>query len=214
MAEKKTRLVAFDMEGCLTTDPTVWEIMHRKLGTWESHGLPYWNRYRAGEFPYDEFARLDVAVWQGAGHELLLESAREVPLMPGCAQVLQTLRDAGLHLAVISNGLACAARRFQDEFGVEHVFANCVEAEDGVLTGEVDIRVPYEAKGEVLRRLAAGLGVDRSEVAAVGDSTSDIHMFREAGLGIAFRPSHPSVAEEATHQAPGEDLRVLLELLL
>ncbi len=44
----KLRLVAFDMEGTLTCDPTVWELMHRRLGTWESHGLPYWERDAAG----------------------------------------------------------------------------------------------------------------------------------------------------------------------
>ena len=54
MTDHPIKLVAFDMEGCLTDDPTVWEIMHRKLNTWESHGDPYWRRYRAGEFGYDE----------------------------------------------------------------------------------------------------------------------------------------------------------------
>ena len=93
MAADEIKLVAFDMEGCLTADPTVWEIMHRKLGTWESHGHPYWKRYLAGEFGYDAFARMDVAVWQGAALSLLHEAAEEVPLMPGCAELLDALHE-------------------------------------------------------------------------------------------------------------------------
>ncbi len=41
-------LVVFDMEGALTRDPTLWELMHVKNGSWESHGQPYWDEFKAG----------------------------------------------------------------------------------------------------------------------------------------------------------------------
>jgi phosphoserine phosphatase len=208
------RLVAFDMEGVLTDDPTVWELMHRKLGTWESHGLPYWNSYRAGKFGYDEFARMDVATWRGARAEMLHATAREVPLMAGCHEVLQRLASEGVHVAIISNGLAEVATRFEQDFGVECIFANGIEVEGARLTGRIDIRVPYAGKGRVLRALAARLGVDRSQIAAIGDSVADIAMFRESGLGIAFCPCQESVALAATHCIRGHDLREALEVLL
>ena len=214
MASSDIRLVAFDMEGVLTDDPTVWEIMHGKLRTWKSHGEPYWNRYRAGEFDYDTFARMDVAVWGGAPEEMLHEAASEVELMPGCAELLAELGEGGVHVAVISNGLLCVAERFRREFGVEHIDANRAEAHEGKLTGEIDIRVPYESKGEVLRLLAERLGLGRDEVAAVGDSTSDIEMFREAAVGVAFCSSHPSVDAAATRTVTRRDLRPLLEILI
>lgn len=214
MTQPRIKLAAFDMEGCLTDDPTVWEIMHRKLGSWESHGQPYWDRYRAGEFEYDTFARMDVAVWRGAALDLLAAAAQEVPLMPGCAELINALSKAGVHVAVISNGLHCVADRFRDEFGVEHIHANRVETHDGSLTGEIDIRVPYEHKGRVLRNLAAELGLARDEIAAVGDSPSDIEMFRQAAVSIAFRPSHPSVSAAATHTVDDKDLGSLAGVLI
>ncbi|MFH1732797.1 MAG: HAD family phosphatase [Planctomycetota bacterium] len=214
MAQRRIKLAAFDMEGCLTDDPTVWEIMHRKLGTWESHGQPYWDRYRAGEFEYDTFARMDVAVWRGAPADLLRAAAHEIPLMPGCAELMNALSEAGVDVAVISNGLHCVAGRFRDEFGVEHIHANRVETRDGRLTGEIDIRVPYEHKGRVLRELAGRLGVSRDEIAAVGDSASDIEMFRQAVVSIAFRPSHPSVSAAATHTVDDKDLGSIIDVLI
>jgi len=214
MAATPLRLVAFDMEGCLTTDPTVWEIMHRKLGTWETHGLPYWNRYRAGEFGYDDFARMDAAVWRGAPAGLLEEAAREVPFMRGCGEVLTGLRSAGVRVAVLTNGLACVANRFKQAFGLQHIYANHVLAEGGRLTGEIEIRVPYHGKGEILLALADRLGLTGDEVAAVGDSASDIAMFQAARIGIALNPSEPAVAAAATHVVSANDLRALLPILL
>ena len=90
------------MEGVLSADPTVWEIMHGKLGTWDSHGRPYWERYQAGELGYDRFARMDVAVWRGAEAGLLREAAREVRWMNGCSEVLGALGEAGVTVAVPS----------------------------------------------------------------------------------------------------------------
>jgi len=206
-------LVAFDMEGVLTRDPTVWEIMHRRLGVWEPQARSYWERYQAGEFPYDEFARMDTALWRGAPAGLLEQAARQVRWMDGCGEVLGALRRAGVRVVVISNGLLCVAERLAQEFDVGPVHANRALARGGALTGEIDILVPYDSKGALLRRVAAELGVPRERTAAVGDSASDIAMFREAALSIAFRPFHQSVADSAHHCVAGGDLRPVLSLL-
>lgn len=213
MTHEPIELVAFDMEGCLTADPTVWEIMHRRLGTWESHGLPYWDRYRAGGLDYDEFARMDVAVWRDAPLATLHRAAADVPLMPGCRAVLRELSARRVAVAIITNGLACVADRFTGELGVAHVFANRVASDGDRLTGGLEVRVPYDAKGRILRQLAADLGVERARIAAVGDSASDAAMFREARLGIAFRTTDPHMRAAATHVVDGPDLRALLGLL-
>jgi phosphoserine phosphatase len=207
------QLVAFDMEGCLTAEPTVWEIMHRRLGTWDSHGLPYWERYLAGGVHYDEFARMDVAVWRGAPEGMLHEAARDVPLMSGCAEALNALRRAGVRLALISNGLMCVAGRFEREFAFSHVHANRAVSCEGVLTGGIEIHVPYEDKGRVLREMAAHLGLRREEIASVGDSGADVAMFRESAVSIAVRPREAEVAEAATHVLDDHDLRPILDIL-
>ncbi len=203
------KLIAFDMEGCLTADPTVWEIMHRKWGTWETHGAPYWESYKAGEFEYDEFARLDVGTWQGAPRQLLEESVMEVPLMKGCRELMNDLVERGIQLALISNGLACLAERCREELGFDHVFANVAETNGPHLSGDLDIQVPFAAKGEILEELTTKLGLGPREVAAVGDGPADAAMFRVAGTGVAFRPSHPDVAGHATEVVDEPDLRLL-----
>jgi phosphoserine phosphatase len=210
----KIKLVAFDMEGCLTDTPTLWEIMHTRIGTWDSHGRPYWEQYRAGAFDYDTFARMDVSVWQGSPVAELHASVRDVPLMPGCDELLGSLADAGIAMAIISNGLLCLAARFRDAYGVEHLFANRVHIEDGRLTGGLDVVLPYEGKGGTLRALASRLGIPREAIASVGDSASDVGMFRESRIGVAFRPSDDVVTTGATHVVEDGDLRTLMPILL
>ena len=92
--------------------------------------------------------------------------------------------------------------------------ANRVVVRDGRLTGELDVRVPYAAKGILLGRLAARLGLDRSAVASVGDSPSDVAMFRRSRIGIAFGAADAVTRAGAAHVVPGEDLRAVLPILL
>ncbi len=207
------RLVVFDMEGCLTDDPTVWEIMHRKWGTWESHGAPYWEQYKQGAFEYDDFARMDVGTWEGAPHQMLQKSVREVPLMAGCRDLITDLTEMDAYLAVISNGLACLAERCRRELDFHRVYANVAETRGPHLTGELDIQVPFHAKGQILRELMEELGVERDEVVAVGDGRADAAMFQCAGTAVAFCPRHPVVAQHATHVVKESDLRLLSPII-
>jgi hydroxymethylpyrimidine pyrophosphatase-like HAD family hydrolase len=57
------------------------------------------------------------------------------------------------------------------------------------------------ALGVVLREL----GVPPEQAIAMGDSESDIGMFRLAGLGIAMRNAPDEVQREALHVAPSND---------
>jgi len=206
------RLVVFDMEGTLTADPTVWELMHLKTGTWESHGRPYWEQFKAGVFGYDEFARKDVAMWRGASHELLEQAVDEVPLMTGCAELLAFLGERGVRAAIVSNGLECLARRLARAFSMACVEANCVALSDGHLTGDIDIRVPFEEKGDAFLRIAEEMDVPPSQAMAVGDGAADVQMFRLAGRSVAFRPENDRVANAAGHVVTEPDLSQLIPL--
>lgn len=207
------RLVVFDMEGVLTADPTVWEIMHRKLGTWESHGLPYWDAYRACEMGYDKFARMDTAVWKGAPLGLLAEAAAEVPLMTGAEELFDFLNRRGVATAIVSNGLTCVANRLAERFGIGYVAANEASNGNGVLTGGLDLRVPYAEKARFLTATRNRLNLPRDAVMAVGDDRADIGMFKVAGVSVAFRAEADEVRAAADHVIDEPDLRHIVPLL-
>jgi phosphoserine phosphatase len=206
-------LVVFDMEGTLTANPTLWELMHLKVGTWESHGAPYWEAFKAGQLDYDRFARMDVAAWKGADVATFDRAVSEVPLMPGCGELLGHLHRKGIRTAIVSNGLERLGLRLAREFSIWRVMANREVIEQGRLTGELDIRVPYTHKALAVAQAARELGVPMEQVAAVGDGRADVAMFRVAGTSVAFRPENAAVAAEADHVVHEPDLRRLMEVL-
>ncbi len=206
------KMAVFDIEGCLTLVPTVWEIMHVKNGTWESHGAPYWQSYLDGEMPYDQFARLDVAAWSGAHKTLLVESAQEVNLMPGCISLIKFLKSNDIKIVLVSNGLMTLAERFLD-LGVDDVYANEAITDGQELTGDIKINVPFHGKGQVVKKLMCKYNLAQEEVIAAGDGRADIHMFAKAGRSIAICPAHPHVKEAATDVIESENLELCIQLL-
>lgn len=69
----------------------------------------------------------------------------------------------------------------------------------------LDLTHPDADKGTALHALAKFYGIDPAEVAAIGDMTNDVPMFRVAGLSIAMGNAPPAVAAEAhEHVASNE----------
>ena len=92
---------------------------------------------------------------------------------------VRLLRDAGVTLAVISaRASAPLVRRVQD-LKIEHA------------------RFGVEHKGEALDRLRLEQGLDRAEVAFVGDDLIDLPAMRCAGLAITVADGHALVKQQA-----------------
>jgi hypothetical protein len=64
---------------------------------------------------------------------------------------------------------------------------------------------PDADKASALEIVLKELGVSPKETVAIGDSESDIGIFRMSGLGIAMRNSPDEVKREALHVAPSND---------
>ena len=60
-------------------------------------------------------------------------------------------------------------------------------------------------KGRSIALAAERLGVDISEVIAVGDADSDISMLKAAGLGVCMANGTPNTLAAADYIAPSND---------
>jgi Cof subfamily protein (haloacid dehalogenase superfamily) len=66
-----------------------------------------------------------------------------------------------------------------------HAFCECVRTEYPARDLSIlDLLPPGVSKGWALQRLAAGLGIDRKEVMAIGDNWNDIEMLEWAGQAV------------------------------
>src|SRR5690606_32613172 len=69
----------------------------------------------------------------------------------------------------------------------------------------LEITAPGATKGEAVRALAARLGIDRSQVAAIGNARNDLSMITWAGLGAAVANADEAVLAEAPRVVPEND---------
>lgn len=80
----------------------------------------------------------------------------------------------------------------------------------------LEITDPAASKHLAIQHVHETLGIDRSEVVAMGDSFNDLEMIKYAGLGVAMGNAHPdvqAVADRVTLPNHEEGVRVMLEEL-
>ena len=151
----------------------------------------------AGELDFAEALRQRVRLLAGL-QEADLEAVREgILLTAGARTLVRTLKRLGYELAVVSGGFTQLIGPLVDELGIDHVAANVLAVEEGVVTGELDGPILDRAgKATALATFAKAAGVPLARTIAVGDGANDIDMLAAAGLGIAFN-AKPVVREAA-----------------
>jgi 3-deoxy-D-manno-octulosonate 8-phosphate phosphatase (KDO 8-P phosphatase) len=93
---------------------------------------------------------------------------------------IKLLAAAGVTPAVVSGRRSAALAARCRELGVRHVLAGVAD------------------KSAALDRLLARMALHESQVAAVGDDTTDVPVFLRVGLAVAVRDAHP-IAARAAH---------------
>lgn len=101
----------------------------------------------------------------------------------------------------------------QTILGVDYVYANELDVENGLVTGNVKGEIiDGQRKADLLRELADREGLVLEQVIAVGDGANDLPMLNIAGLGIAFR-AKPLVKASAKQSISNLGLDGILYLL-
>jgi len=170
-------------------------------------------RAMGGELDFADSFRQRVALLAGLPESVLATVAKELKITEGAEHLIATLHALGYKTAILSGGFNYFAHYLQQRLGIDYIYANELDIEDGVVTGRVrgDI-VDGQRKAVLLRELAAKEGIDLQQVIAVGDGANDLPMLSIAGLGIAFR-AKPLVKQSAEQSISTLGLDAILYLL-
>jgi phosphoserine phosphatase len=151
----------------------------------------------SGELDFEEALRRRVRLLAGLKERDLDAVRDEMRLAPGARTLVRTLKRLGYELAVVSGGFVQVIEGLVDGLGFDHLAANDLVLDGGVLTGELAGPIVDRAgKAAALARFAEAAGVPLARTIAVGDGANDIDMLAAAGLGIAFN-AKPVVREAA-----------------
>ncbi len=211
MYRRNRRLVAFDMDSTLIEAEVIDELAI-EAGVGEQVSA-ITERAMRGELDFKESFRARVALLRGLDEQALEQVAGRLKITEGAEHLISTLRTLGYKTAILSGGFTYFARHLQARLGIDYVYANELDIEDGRVTGEVTgAIVDGERKAELLRELAIDEGIDLEQVIAVGDGANDLPMLSIAGLGIAFR-AKPLVQQSAEQSISTLGLDAILYLL-
>lgn len=183
---RNRRLVCFDMDSTLIEHEVIDELA-KAAGVGEQVAA-ITERAMQGELDFIQSFEARVALLKGLDASVLAHIADSLQLTEGAEHLMRTLKALGYKTAILSGGFTYFGEHLQRRLGIDYVYANSLEVEDGRVTGRVVGRVVDGArKAELLREIAAREGVNLEQVIAVGDGANDLPMLSIAGLGIAFR---------------------------
>jgi phosphoserine phosphatase len=166
-----------------------------------------------GHLDFAQSLRERVSTLQGSPETIIAEATSKVYLSEGAHALCAALKDAGWFLGVVSGGFIPMLRPFVDELGIDHLVANQLEIDNGLLTGRViEPIVDRPAKAAWLRQWAAEHSIPLDHTVAIGDGANDLDMFAAAGISIAFH-AKPSVRDQASATIDEDGLDAALPIL-
>ncbi|MBI4983298.1 HAD family phosphatase [Candidatus Woesearchaeota archaeon] len=207
------KLIAFDMDGVIFKNINFWIELHKRFGTLEE-GLKLTERYLHSN--YDKLVEeVVVKLWKGKDAQPYYNLVNSIEYLPGVKETFDHLKTRGYMTAIISASSIDVARRVQKDYGVDHIFANELVIRDGKVVGEFiwPIGAGKEKKARIIRDLCSDLGLSPKECIYVGDSDTDIEVFKEVGLSIAFNSASNKLKKVATKVVDTHNLRDILKYI-
>jgi phosphoserine phosphatase len=208
---RNRRLVAFDMDSTLIEAEVIDELA-AAAGVGEQVA-EITERAMRGEIDFTESFHERVALLKGLSGDVLQEIAERLPVTEGAERLIRNLKSLGYTTVILSGGFNYFGNYLKDKLGIDYVFANELDMEDGIVTGKVTgTVVDGNRKAQLLREIAEKEGIRLEQTIAVGDGANDLPMLSIAGLGIAFR-AKPLVQESAQQSISTLGLDGVLYLL-
>lgn len=204
--EQPYPVVAFDLDGTLLRGTSVTRLLARQLGNaQEIDGLE--RAFAAGEISNRAIADASAASYVGRTSDEIASVLGSGPWIDGIDDTVRLLRRAGTQVLLATITWRLAAEILQARHGFTAVCGTEVDVSRGVISRYFD-------EHDKLRFVewCAARHIPMSDVAAVGDSRSDVPLFGRVGRAVALNAT-PDARSAATHAIDTGDLRDVLPLL-
>lgn len=155
---------------------------------------------------------LDAAGWAGTSSAEVREWLVELPLVEGIPEVVDWCKTHDVVPVLATLAWRPVGEYLCEKFGFQECSGPTLEVRDGVFTGRALGSCDEHGKRDFAARVAGGHGLSLARCAAVGDSRSDLPLFDEVGLAVAFNGDRTARARAHT-AVDGPDLGAVLPAL-
>lgn len=198
MFRRNRRLICVDMDSTFIQTEVIDELAQR-AGVGDEVKAITLSAMR-GEIDFKESFTRRCALLKGLDVSAKQDIINNLPITEGADRLFSTLKKCGFKIAILSGGFTFVGKYLQERFGVDYVYANTLEEENGKLTGRyIGDVVDGKRKADLLELIAQAEKIDLAQVIAVGDGANDLMMLGKAGLGIAFhaKPKVKATAQQS-----------------
>jgi phosphoserine phosphatase len=208
---RNRRLFVFDMDSTLIQAEVIDELA-KLHGVGEQVSAITESAMR-GELDFKQSFSKRVSLLCGLPAQRLQEVLHSIQLAEGAERLISTLKLLGYKTAILSGGFTFFGQHLRERLGIDYVFANELEIQNGLVTGRVVSEVvDGDKKAELLEQIASQENISLDQVVAVGDGANDLPMLNLAGMGIAFH-AKPLVRKSANHAVSHLGLDSILYLI-
>lgn len=204
-------VVVFDLDGTLLRGATVSLL----LAQWVGRGREITElerAFRAHEISNSVVADTTAGWLSGCSVRETWGVLMDGPWIDGMTETFRALKAAEVSLLLGTVTWSFAAEMLRERHGFAAISGTEMQSTGGVLSGTVSRYFDEHDKLRWVEGWCARNGYSMSQVAAVGDSRSDVPLFHGVGLSIALNAT-PDARAVATHTLDTSDLRDVLALL-
>lgn len=203
--------VFFDVDGTLVRGTSSSQFLAAQLGHL-AELVEAEKSYRVGRIDSEEVSVLDARGWSGRGQDEVSAWLRDLPVVDGITAAVTRCRELGLAPYLATLAWTPVGEYLCERFGFQGACGPRLATAEGVYSGEVAAHLDEFGKRDYALATARSLGLAASSCAAVGDSRSDLPLFEEVGLSIAFN-GDSGIAAGSDVAIVSNDLRAILPSL-
>jgi len=144
--------------------------------------------FKKPEYSYTDWFKEQLGMLKGLSLAEVEKVLFPVPYSPGARKFFSSLGENGFKSGIVSSGVSLVADRAKEELGIDFAFSNILNVEKGIFTGEGEMVIDLESKGDFVKRLARENKVRLSEVCFIGDDLNDLPVLEVVGHPFVFNP--------------------------
>lgn len=154
----------------------------------------------------------------------LIEVADTIQISKNAESLIYILRSKGYTIGIISDSYNYITNYFMHKLKLDFSLANELEFSKSIVTGEVKIPsffLPHQlsicnheiCKTHAILDMCSKLNIELSNTLTIGDGENDICMTKNAGIGIAYCATHPTLNLVADYIIKEPDMQFIVDIL-
>jgi len=187
------KLACFDLDGTLVRHASTGQHIAAHLGH-ASAMSEIEKAYAAGTVTNADVAAMDGRHYRGLTRTDITAMLNDIPVIDDIAETVGWLGQHGIPSVICTLAWRFVGEVFVDRYGfIASSGPTLKTGLDGTFTGEVESDFTEDDKPAFVDSLCRTHGIGMSEVFHVGDSRSDIPLFRAVGYSVALNATQQAV---------------------